>query len=55
MPPPRFWPLNHKWPASPQDKYRDVFPAEHVFKHAKMIRGKLRTNTLEHYEAVLRV
>src|SRR6266849_9487791 len=40
-------PLNDKWPASPRDKYRDVFPAEHVFKHAKMIREKLRTGSID--------
>ena len=34
-------PLNNKWPASPKDKYRDVFPADHVLKHAKLIREKL--------------
>ncbi len=28
-------PLNDKWPASPKDKYQDVFPAKHVFKHAR--------------------
>jgi aryl-alcohol dehydrogenase-like predicted oxidoreductase len=40
-------PLNDKWPASPQDKYRDVFPAEHVLKHARMIREKLRTDSID--------
>jgi aryl-alcohol dehydrogenase-like predicted oxidoreductase len=34
-------PLNGKWPASPKDKYSDVFPTEHVFKYAKLIREKL--------------
>jgi len=40
-------PLNDKWPASPKDKYRDVFPAEHVFKYAKLIREKLGTGSID--------
>ncbi len=40
-------PLNDKWPASAQDKYRDVFPAKHVFQHAKLIREKLRTDSID--------
>jgi aryl-alcohol dehydrogenase-like predicted oxidoreductase len=40
-------PLNDKWPASPKDKYRDVFPAEHVFKYAKLIREKLGTKSID--------
>ena len=40
-------PLNDKWPASPKDKYRDVFPAEHVFKYAKLIREKLGTESID--------
>jgi aryl-alcohol dehydrogenase-like predicted oxidoreductase len=34
-------PLNRKWPASPKDDYNDVFPPEHVFRHADLIRRKL--------------
>src|SRR6266576_5946669 len=34
-------PKNLKWPASPKDKYQDVFPADHVFKYAQRIREKL--------------
>jgi aryl-alcohol dehydrogenase-like predicted oxidoreductase len=40
-------PLNQKWPASPRDKYRDVFPASHVFKHADLIRGKLGVDSID--------
>ena len=40
-------PLNDKWPASPKDKYRDVFPAEHVFRYAKLIREKLGTESID--------
>ena len=40
-------PLNDKWPASAQDKYRNVFPAKHVFKHAELIRQKLRTDSID--------
>jgi len=40
-------PLNDKWPASAKDKYRDVFPAEHVFKYAKLIREKLGTESID--------
>jgi aryl-alcohol dehydrogenase-like predicted oxidoreductase len=34
-------PLNRKWPALPQYRYQDVFPAEHVFRYADLIREKL--------------
>jgi aryl-alcohol dehydrogenase-like predicted oxidoreductase len=40
-------PLNDKWPASGQDKYGDVFPTEHVFQYAKLIRDKLRTDSID--------
>lgn len=40
-------PLNEKWPASPKDKYRDVFPSEHVFKYAKLIREKLGVESID--------
>lgn len=40
-------PLNGKWPASPKDTYRDVFPAEHVFKHARLIREKLGVESID--------
>ena len=40
-------PKNLKWPASPKDKLRDVFPADHVFKYAKLIREKLRTESID--------
>jgi aryl-alcohol dehydrogenase-like predicted oxidoreductase len=40
-------PKNLQWPASPKDKLRDVFPADHVFKYAKLIREKLRTEKID--------
>jgi aryl-alcohol dehydrogenase-like predicted oxidoreductase len=40
-------PLNGKWPARPQYKYSDVFPAAHVFKYAKLIREKLRQDSID--------
>jgi aryl-alcohol dehydrogenase-like predicted oxidoreductase len=40
-------PLNGKWPASPKDKYREVFPSEHVFKYARLIREKLGTDSID--------
>ncbi|HXM61297.1 MAG TPA: aldo/keto reductase [Terriglobales bacterium] len=40
-------PLNDKWPASPKDKYHDVFPADHVFKYARLIREKLGTDSVD--------
>ncbi len=40
-------PMNRKWPASPKDKYSDVFPATHVLKYADMIREKLGTEKID--------
>jgi aryl-alcohol dehydrogenase-like predicted oxidoreductase len=40
-------PLNRRWPASPQDSYADVFPAEHVFRYADLIRGKLGVDCID--------
>jgi aryl-alcohol dehydrogenase-like predicted oxidoreductase len=40
-------PMNGKWPARPQYKYQDVFPATHVFKHAQMIREKLHVDSID--------
>ncbi|MGH9502906.1 MAG: aldo/keto reductase [Terriglobales bacterium] len=40
-------PLNGKWPALPSYKYQDVFPAGHVFKHADLIRKKLRVDSID--------
>src|SRR5579863_1574503 len=40
-------PINDTWPASPGDNYHDVFPADHVFKYAKLIREKLSTETVD--------
>jgi aryl-alcohol dehydrogenase-like predicted oxidoreductase len=40
-------PLNDKWPASSKYKYQDVFPADHVFKYAHLIREKLGTDSID--------
>lgn len=40
-------PMNLKWPAPPQSKYSDVFPAEHVFKFADLIRKQLGTDCID--------
>ena len=40
-------PLNGKWPARSSYKYQDVFPAAHVFKHADLIRKKLRVDAID--------
>ena len=40
-------PKNLRWPASPKDKYTDVFPADHVFKYANRIREKLQSNSID--------
>lgn len=40
-------PKNLKWPASRKDRYQDVFPADHVFKYAQLIRQKLRVDTID--------
>jgi aryl-alcohol dehydrogenase-like predicted oxidoreductase len=40
-------PLNRRWPASPQDRYADVFPAEHVFRYAGFIRCQLGVDSID--------
>ncbi len=40
-------PKNEKWPASSKDKYKDVFPADHVFKYAKRIREKVGVDSID--------
>jgi aryl-alcohol dehydrogenase-like predicted oxidoreductase len=40
-------PKNRTWPASPKDSYHDVFPRDHVFHYADMIRQKLRVDTID--------
>jgi aryl-alcohol dehydrogenase-like predicted oxidoreductase len=40
-------PLNDKWPASPQDRYRDVFPQNHVFEYATKIRKALGVEAID--------
>lgn len=40
-------PMNLKWPASPKYKYEEVFPAQHVFKYADLIRKKLGVDCID--------
>lgn len=40
-------PKNLKWPASAKDAYKDVFPADHVFKYAQRIREKLGVGAID--------
>jgi aryl-alcohol dehydrogenase-like predicted oxidoreductase len=40
-------PMNGRWPAKASYAYKDVFPAEHVFRYATKIREKLRTETID--------
>ena len=40
-------PGNLQWPALPKYKYRDVFSPKHVFKHADLIRKKLRVDSID--------
>jgi aryl-alcohol dehydrogenase-like predicted oxidoreductase len=40
-------PMNLRWPASPKDSYREVFPREHVLKYARQIREKLGTESID--------
>jgi aryl-alcohol dehydrogenase-like predicted oxidoreductase len=40
-------PKNEKWPASAQDKYSDVFPADHVLKYTELIREKLGVKSID--------
>ncbi|HEX6466925.1 MAG TPA: aldo/keto reductase [Terriglobales bacterium] len=40
-------PKNQKWPASPKDRYTDVFPAEHVFRYAEMVRRTLQVDSID--------
>lgn len=40
-------PMNLRWPARSSYKYQDVFPADHVFKHADLIRKQLRVDSID--------
>jgi aryl-alcohol dehydrogenase-like predicted oxidoreductase len=40
-------PMNQKWPASPKNRYQQVFPRQHVLKYARMIREKLQTEAID--------
>jgi aryl-alcohol dehydrogenase-like predicted oxidoreductase len=40
-------PMNGQWPALPSYRYDDVFPAEHVFRHARLIREKLGVDKID--------
>ncbi len=40
-------PANLQWPALPSYRYHEVFPPEHVFKYADLIRKQLRVETID--------
>jgi aryl-alcohol dehydrogenase-like predicted oxidoreductase len=40
-------PKNGRWPALPEYKYHDVFPPDHVFKYADLIRKQLGTDAID--------
>jgi aryl-alcohol dehydrogenase-like predicted oxidoreductase len=40
-------PKNQRWPALPEYKYSEVFPPEHVFKYADLIRKQLGMDTID--------
>ena len=40
-------PKNERWPASPRYKYREVFPAGHVFRIAERIQRKLGVDSID--------
>jgi aryl-alcohol dehydrogenase-like predicted oxidoreductase len=40
-------PKNERWPAKPDYQYRDVFPPDHVFKYADLIRKQLGTDSID--------
>lgn len=40
-------PKNDQWPAKPEYKYQDVFPAKHVFEYTERIREKLRVDAID--------
>jgi aryl-alcohol dehydrogenase-like predicted oxidoreductase len=40
-------PKNERWPALPKYKYEEVFPSEHVFKYADLIRKNLGTDAID--------
>jgi aryl-alcohol dehydrogenase-like predicted oxidoreductase len=40
-------PMNLKWPAQPSYSYDEVFPPEHVFKYADVIRKNLATDAID--------
>jgi aryl-alcohol dehydrogenase-like predicted oxidoreductase len=40
-------PKNERWPALPEYKYHDVFPPDHVFKYADLIRKRLGTDSID--------
>src|SRR5271169_4573453 len=40
-------PMNGRWPALPEYRYREVFPASHVINYAEKIREKLGTESID--------
>src|SRR5262249_37448301 len=40
-------PKNLRWPGLPEYKYHDVFPPDHIFKYANLIRKNLGTDRID--------
>jgi aryl-alcohol dehydrogenase-like predicted oxidoreductase len=40
-------PMNKRWPALPEYKYGEVFPPQHVFKYADLIRKKIGVDSID--------
>jgi aryl-alcohol dehydrogenase-like predicted oxidoreductase len=40
-------PMNGRWPARPEYKYSEVFPARHVFEHVELIRRNLGVDAID--------
>ena len=40
-------PMNEHWPALPAYKYSEVFPVQHVFKYADLIRKNIGTDSID--------
>lgn len=40
-------PKNRRWPASRHDEYADVFPRDHIFKHADLIRERIGVDQID--------
>jgi aryl-alcohol dehydrogenase-like predicted oxidoreductase len=40
-------PMNQRWPALPEYKYSEVFPSQHVFKYADLIRKNIGVDSID--------